>query len=117
MAEVTQKVIEIKAKIEGEKTVKQLKDQVAELTHLMDTLDTESLEYHKTVDMLVDAQEELNTVMKAGKSQLSAQEGSYNALVNRMAALKKAQKAVTDEASRMRLGDEIRKINDQLIKC
>ena len=44
MAEVTQKVIEIKAKIEGEKTVKQLKDQVAELTHLMDTLDTESLE-------------------------------------------------------------------------
>lgn len=114
MAEVTQKVIEIKAKIEGEKTVKQLKDQIAELTHLMDTLDTESLEYHKTVDMLVDAQEELNTVMKAGKSQLSAQEGSYNALVNRMAALKKAQKAVTDEASRMRLGDEIRKINDQL---
>lgn len=114
MAEVTQKVIEIKAKIEGEKTVKQLKDQIAELTHLMDTLDTESLEYHRTVDMLVDAQEELNTVMKAGKSQLSAQEGSYNALVNRMAALKKAQKAVTDEASRMRLGDEIRKINDQL---
>jgi hypothetical protein len=114
MAEVTQKVIEIKAKIEGEKTVKQLKDQIAELTHLMDTLDTESLEYHRTVDMLVDAQEELNTVMKAGKSQLSAQEGSYNALVNRMAALKKAQKAVTDEASRMRLGEEIRKINDQL---
>ena len=114
MAQVTEKVIEIKAKIEGEKTVKQLKDQIAELTHLMDTLDTESLEYHRTVDMLVDAQEELNTVMKAGKSQLSAQEGSYNALVNRMAALKKAQKAVTDEASRMRLGDEIRKINDQL---
>jgi len=114
MAQVTQKVVEIKAKVEGEKTVKMLKDQIAELTHLMDTLDTESLEYHRTVDMLVDAQEELNTVMKAGKSQLSAQEGSYNALVNRMAALKKAQKAVTDEASRMRLGDEIRKINDQL---
>lgn len=114
MAQVTQKVVEIKAKVEGEKTVKMLKDQIAELTHLMDTLDTESIEYHRTVDMLVDAQEELNTVMKAGKSQLSAQEGSYNALVNRMAALKKAQKAVTDEASRMRLGDEIRKINDQL---
>lgn len=114
MAQVTQKVVEIKAKVEGEKTVKMLKDQIAELTHLMDTLDTESLEYHRTVDMLVDAQEELNTVMKAGKSQLSAQEGSYNALVNRMAALKKAQKAVTDEASRMRLGEEIRKINDQL---
>lgn len=114
MDEVTQKVVEIRAKIEGEKSVKDLKQQVAELTKLMDTLDKESLEYHRTVDMLVDAQEELTTVMKVGKSQLSAQEKSYNALVNEMAALKKVQKAVTDDATRMRLGDEIRKINDQL---
>ena len=114
MAQVTEKVVEIKAKIEGEQSVKQLKEQIAELTHLMDTLDKESLEYHRTVDMLVDAQEELTTVMKAGKSQLSAQEGSYNALVNRMAALKKAHKAVTDEATRNRLSDEIDKINTAL---
>ena len=40
MAQVTQKVVEIKAKVEGEKTVKMLKDQIAELTQLMDTLDT-----------------------------------------------------------------------------
>ena len=114
MAQVTEKVVEIKAKIEGERSVRELKDQIAELTHLMDTLDRESLEYHRTVDMLVDAQEELTTVMKAGKSQLSAQEGSYNALVNRMAALKKAHKAVTDEATRNRLSDEIEKINTAL---
>lgn len=114
MAQVTEKVVEIKAKIEGERSVRELKDQIAELTHLMDTLDKESLEYHRTVDMLVDAQEELTTVMKAGKSQLSAQEGSYNALVNRMAALKKAHKAVTDEATRNRLSDEIEKINTAL---
>lgn len=114
MAQVTEKVVEIKAKIEGERSVRELKEQVAELTHLMDTLDKESLEYHRTVDMLVDAQEELTTVMKAGKSQLSAQEGSYNALVNRMAALKKAHKAVTDEATRSRLSDEINKINTAL---
>lgn len=114
MAEVTQKVVEIRAKIEGEKSVKDLKQQVAELTQLMDNLDKESLEYHRTVDMLVDAQEELTTVMKVGKSQLSAQEGSYNALVNRMAALKKAHKAVADEASRSRLSAEIDKINTAL---
>lgn len=114
MAQVTEKVVEIKAKIEGEQSVRQLKEQVAELTRLMDTLDTESLEYHHTVDMLVDAQEELTTAMKVGKSQLSAQEGSYNALVNRMAALKKAHKAVTDEATRNRLSDEIDKINTAL---
>ena len=111
MADVKKKVVEVDVKAQK---IGELKDQIKELTRLMDTLDTESLEYHKTVDMLVDAEEELNTVMKVGKSQLSAQEGSYNALVNKMAALKKAQKAVTDEASRMRLGDKIREINDEL---
>ena len=111
MADVKKKVVEVDVKAQK---IGELKDQIKELTKLMDTLDTESLEYHKTVDMLVDAEEELNTVMKVGKTQLSAQEGSYNALVNKMAALKKAQKAVTDEASRMRLGDEISKINDEL---
>lgn len=111
MADVKKKVVEVDVRAQK---IGELKDQIKELTRLMDTLDTESLEYHKTVDMLVDAEEELNTVMKVGKSQLSAQEGSYNALVNKMAALKKAQKAVTDEASRMRLGDKIREINDEL---
>lgn len=110
-ADVKKKVVEVDVKAQK---IGELKEQVKELTKLMDSLDKESLEYHRTVDMLVDAEEELNTVMKVGKSQLSAQEGSYNALVNKMAALKKAQKAVTDEASRMRLGDKIREINDEL---
>ena len=114
MAQITEKIVEIKAQVEGGNTVKELKEQIADLTRLMDTLDKESLEYHKTVDMLVDAEEELTNVMKVGKSQLSAQEGSYNALVNRMAALKKAHKAVSDEASRSRLSDEINSINEQL---
>ena len=111
MADVKKKVVEIDVKAQK---IGELKEQVKELTKLMDSLDKESLEYNRTVDMLVDAEEELTTVMKVGKSQLSAQEGSYNALVNKMAALKKAQKAVTDEASRMRLGDKIREINDEL---
>ena len=111
MADVKKKVVEIDVKAQK---IGELKDQIKELTKLMDSLDKESLEYNRTVDMLVDAEEELTTVMKVGKSQLSAQEGSYNALVNKMAALKKAQKAVTDEASRMRLGDKIREINDEL---
>ena len=110
-ADVKKKVVEIDVKSQK---IGELKEQVKELTRLMDSLDKESLEYNRTVDMLVDAEEELTTVMKVGKSQLSAQEGSYNALVNKMAALKKAQKAVTDEASRMRLGDKIREINDEL---
>lgn len=111
MADVKKKILEVDVKAQK---IGELKEQVKELTRLMNSLDKESLEYNRTVDMLVDAEEELTTVMKVGKSQLSAQEGSYNALVNKMAALKKAQKAVTDEASRMRLGDKIREINDEL---
>lgn len=114
MAQITEKIIEIKAKVEGATTVKELKEQIAELTNMMDTLDKESQDYTDTVNLLVDAEEQLTNAMKVGKSQLSAQEGSYNALVNRMAALKKAHKAVTDETTRNRLSEEINNINNQL---
>ena len=114
MATVEEKILEIKMRIEGADSVKDLKDIVAELTPQMDSLDQASEEYAQTVDVMVAAQEKLATVMKAGKSQISAQEGSYNALVNRMAALKKVQKSVTDDASRVRLAEEINAINDQL---
>lgn len=114
MAQITEKIVEIKAHVDGENSVKALREQIAELTKLMDTLDKESQEYQDTVNTLVDAEEKLTNVMKVGKSQLSAQEGSYNALVNRMAALKKAHKAVTDETTRNRLSEEINDINNQL---
>lgn len=114
MATVDEKILEIKMRIEGADSVKDLKEIVAELTPQMDSLDQASEEYAQTVDVMVAAQEKLTTVMKAGKSQISAQEGSYNALVNRMAALKKVQKSVTDDASRVRLAEEINSINDQL---
>ena len=114
MATVEEKILEIKMRIEGADSVKDLKEIVAELTPQMESLDETSEEYAQTVDVMVAAQEKLTTVMKAGKSQISAQEGSYNALVNRMAALKKVQKSVTDDASRVRLAEEINSINDQL---
>lgn len=114
MATVDEKILEIKMRIEGADSVKDLKEIVAELTPQMDELDKTSEEYTQTVDVMVAAQEKLTTVMKAGKSQISAQENSYNALVNRMAALKKVQKAVVDDESRQRLAVEINSINDQL---
>lgn len=118
---VEEKIIDIKLKVENAKNVKELKEHIGDLTRVMDDLgkkadktDEELKDYNDTVDALVDAQNKLNTIMKAGKSQLSAQEGSYNALVNQMAALKKAHKAVTDDMTRNRLSEEIEKINTQL---
>lgn len=114
MASVDEKILEIKMRIEGADSVQELKDIVTELTPQMAELDETSEEYAQTIDLMVRAQEKLTTTMKVGKSQIDAQEGSYNALVNRMAALKKVQKAVTDDASRQRLAEEINAINDQL---
>ena len=114
MATVDEKILEIKMKIEGANSVKELKQVIEELTPEMASLDTTSEEYSQTVDLMVKAQEKLTTAMKVGKSQIDAQEGSYNALVNKMAALKKVQKAVTDDESRQRLAVEINAINDQL---
>lgn len=118
---VEEKIIDIKLKVENAKNVKELKGYIGDLTKVMDDLgkkadktDEELKDYNDTVDALVDAQNKLNGIMKAGKSQLSAQEGSYNALVNQMAALKKAHKAVTDDMTRNRLSEEIEKINTQL---
>ena len=111
---VDEKILKIKMDIEGANSVKELKDIIAELTPEMTTADKTAEEYAKTVDLMTKAQEKLTTAMKAGKSQISAQENSYNALVNRMAALKKVQKAVTDDETRSRLAVEINNINDQL---
>ena len=114
MATVDEKILEIKMNIEGANSVKELKEIISELTPEMTTADKTAEEYAKTVDLMTKAQEKLTTAMKAGKSQISAQEGSYNALVNKMAALKQVQKAVTDDDTRSRLAVEINNINDQL---
>lgn len=114
MATVEEKILEIKMRIEGADSVQELKEVISDLTPQMTSLDTASEEYSQTVDLMVKAQEKLTTAMKVGKSQIDAQEGSYNALVNKMAALKKVQKAVTDDESRQRLAAEINTINDQL---
>lgn len=118
---VEEKIIDIKLKVENAQNVKALKEQIGDLTKIMDELgnktdktEDELKDYNNVVDALVDAQNKLNTTMKVGKSQLSAQEGSYNALVNQLSALKKAHKAVTDDMTRNRLSEEIEKINTQL---
>ena len=118
---VEEKIIDIKLKVENAETVRDLKAQSAELVSIMEELgqktdktEQEMSQYNDAVELLVNTQNRLTTVMKEGKSQLSAQEGSYNALVNRMAALKKVHKSVSDEFTRSKLSEEIDNINNQL---
>lgn len=100
--------------IEGVNTVKELKKEISDLRDKLVKLDSTSEDYKKVVTDLVKDETKLKEVMTAGKTQAKAAEGSYNALVNQMAALKKVWREVTDQASRDEIGAQIKDINDQL---
>lgn len=95
-------------------SVKDLKQHISDLRDNLVTLENGSDEYKDTVHELVDAQVKLKEVMNAGKNEMEAAEGSYNALSQRMSALKQVWKETTDEATRNEIGKEINEINNQL---
>lgn len=95
-------------------SVKDLKDHIKALQDILVNTEKDTEEYNRTVEELVASQTKLNEVMSATKKNASAAEGSYNALVNQMGALKVAWRATTSEMTRAQLGEKIREINDQL---
>ena len=106
------KVITIE--VNGDQTVKSLKQEINDLRDALLNTQEGSEEYKKTLDQLIEDQKKLTSVMNAGKKEIEAAEGSYNALRNEMTALKKVWREVTDEASRNEIGTRILEINDQL---
>ena len=112
MATTTEKIIDVQ--IKGVSSVKELKEQIKDLRDRLVRLDETSEDYKKTVDELIEDEKKLTSVMKAGKNEVSAATGSYNALTQEMSALKKVWKEVTSEAERDRIGKRIAEINVQL---
>lgn len=112
MAVVTEKIIDVE--IKGVSSVKELKNEIKELRDRLVRLDETSEDYKKTVDELIEDERKLTSVMRAGKNEVSAATGSYNALSQEMSALKKVWKEVTSEAERSRIGKRIAEINVQL---
>lgn len=98
----------------SEQTVKGLKDEINSLRDALLNAEKGSKEYKDILEQLIADQQKLAEVMSAGKTQISAATGSYNALVNQMAALKKVWRETTDEATRKDLGKQIKSLNDQL---
>lgn len=96
------------------KTVKELKDQIKNLQDALVRADEASDEYKSTLSQLVTSQSKLQSIMKASKSDVTAVEGSYNALNATMRDLQKQWKATGDEVERNRLGAAILDINNQL---
>lgn len=95
-------------------SVKDLKGHISDLRDKLVTLENGSDDYKATVQELINAQVKLKEVMNAGKNEMEAAEGSYNALSQRMSALKQVWKETTDEATRNEIGQQINEINNQL---
>lgn len=110
-------VSNVKANIEdlgSINSVKDLKNHISDLRDKLVTLENGSDDYKATVQELIDAQVKLKEVMNAGKNEVQAAEGSYNALSQRMSALKQVWKETTDEATRSEIGKQINEINNEL---
>lgn len=95
-------------------TLKDYKKHIDELRGSLLQLDETSEDYAKIAQEITDEQNKLNEVMKVGKGNTDAAEGSYNQLAQTMAELKKQWKATADEAERTELGEKILDINNQL---
>ena len=113
MADVIEKVIKIESS-GSEQTVKGLKKEIDSLRDALLNVEKGGDEYKKILEQLIGDQKRLADVMSAGKNEVSAATGSYNALKNEMSALKKVWAEVTDEASRSDIGKRIDEINTEL---
>lgn len=92
-------------------TLKQLKEEVKKLRDQLDDCTVGSDEFKSKLDELSDAQTKLKDVVRSGSEAMA---GSYDAIVNEMAKLKKEWRATADEAERAQLGDRIKELNDSL---
>lgn len=100
-----------------ESSVKSVKDLKAEISGLRDklvTLEAGSDEYKAAVQNLIQDEMKLKEVMQAGKAEVNAAAGSYNALQREMSALRQVWKETTDETTRNEIGKKIAELNSQL---
>lgn len=112
MEETIKKIIEVS--VSGDRTVKSLKEEINLLRDALLNVEQGSDNYKKILEKLIDDQKQLTSVMSAGKKEVTAAAGSYNALQQEMTALRKVWREVTDEASRAEIGQRILEINNQL---
>jgi hypothetical protein len=100
----------------AEQTVAGLVNEIKNLTEAMNGVAKGTEDYTNILKELAENQEKLGKAMKTNKQEVTAAEGSYNALVKQMASLKKQWKETTDEVSRKALGNQIKDINGKLKK-
>lgn len=105
----------IKIETEGsERTVKDLRNEIKSLRDDLVNVDKGTEQYDEIVKKLISDEQKLTDVMRAGKNEVSAATGSYNALQNELTSLRKVWKEVTDESQRQEIGKRIAELNTEL---
>lgn len=99
---------------DSQKTIKGLKKEIADLKKILDNAVIGSEEFEQASRDLKVAQNELKAAMTGQKQSVEALDGSYDALVQEMAKLKKEWRATADVVKRDDLGKQIDNINSQL---
>lgn len=111
--QIVKKSIQIDAS-DTVRTVKSLKQEIADLRDELLNLEQGTEEYDEVQKQLQEDVSDLNEVMGAHKEKAEALEGSYNDLQNQLKELKAAWKATNDEAERDVLGQKISELNSKL---
>lgn len=106
-------IITIKTE-ESQKTIKGLKKEVSDLKKVLDNAVIGSEDFEQASRDLKVAQNELKAAMTGQKQSVEALDGSYDALVQEMAKLKKEWRATADVVKRNEIGEQIDIINNQL---
>ena len=99
---------------DSQKTIKGLKKEISDLKKVLDNAVIGTEEFEQANRDLKVAQNELKAAMTGQKQSVDALDGSYDALVQEMAKLKKEWRATADVVKRDDLGKQIDNINDQL---
>lgn len=99
---------------DSQKTIKGLKREIADLKKVLDNAVIGTDEFEQASRDLKVAQNELKAAMTGQKQTVDALDGSYDALVQEMAKLKKEWRATADVAKRNEIGQQIEIINNQL---
>lgn len=99
---------------DSQKTIKGLKKEISDLKKVLDNAVIGTEEFEQANRDLKVAQNELKAAMTGQKQSVEALDGSYDALVQEMAKLKKEWRATADVVKRDDLGKQIDNINNQL---
>lgn len=116
-AKISERISEINEELKETKNInslKELKEHIASLRDSLVGLDDTSEEYSNTVDELIASQKKLSSIMSVSKENTNGAKGSYNAFVKEMRDLKTVWREVGSETERMKIGERISEINEEL---